>query len=284
MSGLSVKGIILVICVILLVGVSGTAIYLFKNARDNAENYYRNRINELEDIISSNTKEIYCSKEYLPEGTLIKTDMFVKKEILSNSSEYADQFDMGAVLKTDLKPGCELTKSMISKQEIKIEEREVEFDFIRIPVSLSEGDYADIRIRYPDGTDYVVAAKKKMIHIDSSAKTVSLYLCEEELLLLDSAMLDTLRYDGSVLYLTKYIMPDSDMASKVNYIPSVQLEKLMSDNPNILKRTVTENPDEKRSMLEELLSKYMTENIKYMNRGNTEINETTVRNGGSVWD
>ena len=133
--------------------------------------------------------------------------------------------------------------------------REVECSFIAISSNISTGDYVDIRIRYPDGSDYIVLAYKQVIGLDSDTKKVILGLNEEELLMLNSAAVDLASFTGSRVYMTKYTKADS-LVSKVNYLPASKITDLLVENPNIIKLK-NQNNKQKRYVLEAQLSQFL---------------------------
>ena len=133
--------------------------------------------------------------------------------------------------------------------------REVECSFISISSNISTGDYVDIRIRYPDGSDYIVSAYKQVLGLDSDTKKVILGLNEEELLMLNSAAVDLASFIGSRVYMTKYTKADS-IASKVNYLPASKITDLLVENPNI-NTLKNQNNKQKRYVLEAQLSQFL---------------------------
>ena len=164
--------------------------------------------------------------------------------------------------------------------------RETEYDFISLPSNISEGDYMDIRIRYIEGSDYIVASHKKIIAIDRERGSVILPVTEEELLLLDSAETDRTLYTGTKVYVTKYSNTDENI-SVVNYSPSLNIKNLIKTNPNINEISIAIN-DNERDLLEEKISCYKDEYAD----SNGEVTEDykgpvsglPEEYGGCIWD
>ena len=164
--------------------------------------------------------------------------------------------------------------------------RETEYDFISLPSNISEGDYMDIRIRYIEGSDYIVASHKKIIAIDRERGSVIIPVTEEELLLLDSAETDRTLYTGTKVYVTKYNNTDENI-SVVNYSPSLNIKNLIKTNPNINEISIAIN-DNERDLLEEKISCYKDEYAD----SNGEVTEDykgpvsglPEEYGGSIWD
>jgi cbb3-type cytochrome oxidase subunit 3 len=283
-SKVNIKGVLFVLTIILLLCSFGVTFYMFKNARDDAEEASRETINELRDRLVSYTGTAYRAKEYIPAGTVLKPEMLEQYEIISNMPVYAAESDLGKSVLVDIKPGTEITKNLLATENVLVNLKEAEFDFIIIPANIGEHDYVDVRLRFPDGTDYIVASKKKVIHLDEQRKKVYMQMSEEEMLFLDSALTDTYRYGGSHIYLTKYISPEKVTASEVNYIPSVPLSKLIMDNPNIENIMTGTVSLEERLRLEDSLFSYLSGDVPaYESRTRTE-GESGIEHGGSVWD
>ncbi|MBR4343491.1 MAG: hypothetical protein IKP88_12455 [Lachnospiraceae bacterium] len=283
MSGVSLKGVMLFICIILLLCAFGAAFYMFKNARDDVEESYRNRISELEEKIDRYTVPAYRAKEYIQAGSVLHPDMCEKYDILTESSEIVTDEDFGKKVLIDIKPGDELTKNILAGDENGVLFKEAEYNFINIPENVETDNYVDIRLRYPDGTDYVVVSKKKITGLDSSRKKIYLQMSEEEILLMDSALVDTYRYPDSVIYLTKYIFPEKENPSVVNYSPSVPLYELIRENPNIQAILAGSISVEERIGIENSLFGFSSSNGGASNNNEKEKSPDT-EHGGSIWD
>ena len=81
-----------------------------------------------------------------------------------------------------------------------------------MPSDLNTGDIVDVRIMFPNGTDYIVLAQKNVTNIEG--ETMWLQLAEDERLLLNSAVVDSFLEQGTKLYATKYV--DQDAQIKVS--------------------------------------------------------------------
>ena len=101
-----------------------------------------------------------------------------------------------------------------------------EFSDINLPELLQSGDYADIRLSLADGRDYTVVSEKKIMDFNKSKDKPLLYLplCEEEIVIMDSALSDLKLFEGSRLYLA---IGRREVRSKVNYPVNKQTYKLL---------------------------------------------------------
>ena len=284
MSGSSIKRVMLFICIVLFICTFGVVIFMLKKANIAAEGLYQKRIGELENELGAYNRKAYRSKEFLRAGTVLKPDMIEEIDIHSDTDCFADQEDLGRVLLIDLNAGEAITKSILKNTDEQKYLKEIEISFCRIPDNVAENDYVDVRIRFPDGTDYIVSSKKKVIKINTAGEKIYFDLCEEELLLLNSAFFDTMKFPGSELYLTKYIYPEKESPSIVNYIPTIPLNELIKNNPNIIEQIFGKMSAEERIELENSLASYASEEISNHFENTGKTGEVSGKKGGSVWD
>lgn len=158
--------------------------------------------------------------------------------------------------------------------------REIEYSNISLSSNLSEGDYADIRLRYPDGSDYVVAVHKRIAGLDREKGSVMLSVCEEELLMLSSAIRDLLVYPGARLYAARYTEAKDEALSVADYIPSAGIIRKLEKDKNILERSTFCTQADRAELEEGLKDCYYGEIGDY-----TETPVEYVEDlGGSIWD
>ena len=116
--------------------------------------------------------------------------------------------------------------------------REQEYNMIALPSDLRTDDTVDVRLRLPNGADYVVLSKKK-VKVPSaggnqSYSTVSLNLNETEILTMSAAIIDSYKIQGSKIYINKYTDPGLQKASTSTYIPSEDALRVIEKDPNQL--------------------------------------------------
>lgn len=136
-------------------------------------------------------KNVRINKSTVPEGAL-------------TSGEIA-----GKVAKYSIAANVPLISSMITEEIIDSDIRSQEVNTIVMPSDLNIGDSVDIRIMYPNGTDYIVLAQKRAENIEG--QTMWLQLSEDERLLLNSAIVDSFLTQGTKLYATKYVDQDAQI-------------------------------------------------------------------------
>jgi len=83
-----------------------------------------------------------------------------------------------------------------------------------MPSDLVEGEKVDIRLMYPNGTDYIILAQKSVDKI--AGQTMWIQLSEDERLLLNSSMVDSFLKPGTKLYATKYADADAQIKSSAD--------------------------------------------------------------------
>ena len=109
---------------------------------------------------------------------------------------------------------------------------------IVLPTGLVDNDTIDIRLRLPNGTDYIVASKKKVVipkvGDGKSESTIRIKANEQEILAIDSAIIDAYKIEGSKLYAIKYTEPGLQDQAIVTYIPSEATLNLIRSDSNIV--------------------------------------------------
>ena len=143
-------------------------------------------------------------------------------------------FDDGYKSKVNLVEGTILTYSMLFEDEATpTTQRYVEYNMITVPAALDTGEYVDIRFRLPNGQDLIVISKKEII--STNGNIIGLYLTEEEILLLNSAIVESyIMTPASELYTATYTEPGMQEKSTYTYSPRKEVVDLIQANPNIV--------------------------------------------------
>ena len=123
-------------------------------------------------------------------------------------------------------------------EEITADIRTQEFNTIVLPTQIEDGDTIDVRLRLPNGTDYIVISKKKVTipTIDGvdSQNTIKMDVSEEEILLMSNAIVEAYWINGSKLYATTYKEPGNQDNATPTYLPNNEVATLISMDPNII--------------------------------------------------
>ena len=137
-----------------------------------------------------------------------------------------------AIAKIDIPANSIITQDMfyIDEDDASYRDtREVEFTGISLPSNLVTGDYVDIRLRIATGQDYIVLSRKR-VEIPTTSdgtsldiESVRMRLNETEIVIMDSAIVESYIMSGCKLYATLYTDPGTEQQQKpleITYIPS----------------------------------------------------------------
>lgn len=80
--------------------------------------------------------------------------------------------------------------------------KEYYIDYVEVGDEQETDEFLDIRIRFPNGEDYIVVTEKTITYLTD--KGFYMYLDEKELHMLSSARTDVEVYEGAFLYLSSY--------------------------------------------------------------------------------
>lgn len=89
-----------------------------------------------------------------------------------------------------------------------------EFNMIKLPSDLLDGDFIDVRILFPGGEDYSVIVGKKVEALgatEAESNTIFLRLNEEEINRISCAIIESYMRDGVLLYANKYVDPSTQL-------------------------------------------------------------------------
>ena len=85
-------------------------------------------------------------------------------DTIEKYSEDGTQLQKKLVMKVGVPANSIVTKDMVAEVDGQTtdDQRIQEYNMIILPSELRNGDYVDIRVRFPKGQDYIVVAKKKI--------------------------------------------------------------------------------------------------------------------------
>lgn len=158
------------------------------------------------------TQDVAVLNRDVIQGEVITSDMVttvnVHKRTVPTGALSVSEI-AGNVAKFNIPASIPITSSMITSEIVSADVRSQEINTILMPSDLVTGDYVDVRIMYPNGTDYIVLAQKQVGTISGS--TMWLTLTEDERLILNGAMVDSYLNEGTKLYATKYTDPEAQI-------------------------------------------------------------------------
>lgn len=188
-----------------VVGIGITGFVSYKIVKSYQDGTNKNYIKNYTQTVAVLTKNVVQGEEITDD---ILTYVRVHNSTVPNGAITTAQA-AGQIAKYSIAANVPLTSSMLTDEVINSDVRSQEVNTIVLPSDLSEGEYVDVRIMYPNGTDYIVLAQKQAKKIEGT--TVWLNLSEDERLLLNSAIVDSYLESGSKLYATKYVDQDAQI-------------------------------------------------------------------------
>ena len=192
----------------------------------------------------------------------------------SNSNSSDSKSEKIIVATIDIPKGTVITEKMLALKSEAVTDtnsinstyRLVEYSMIMLPTELQKGDTIDVRISYPNGQDFIVAAKKVVEKSDSTS--IWLKLREDEILKMNSAIIESYSVEGAKLYAVNYTQPGIQAAANANYPVSDKVYELLVQDPNIATaiqqqyRTALNNHTLIRRPINEILQASQTEELR----------------------
>ena len=102
------------------------------------------------------------------------------------------------------------TEQVEETTEYKGKAKEYYIDYVTVGDAQETDKFLDIRIRFPNGEDYIVLTDKNITYMTESG--FYMYLDEKEVHMLSSARTDVEVYGGAMLYLSSYNKKQEDIA------------------------------------------------------------------------
>ena len=144
------------------------------------------------------------------------------------------------VAKVDLYKNTILTASTVTTEENTVTKdvRTMEYNMLTLPINLTIGDYVDIRITFPDGQDFIVIAKKEIKNIQGN--TVTFDMSEADIVMLNSAIVESYIMKASNIYIAKYVEPGMQEKAANTYVPTAEVIRLIETDSNIVSTAKSE--------------------------------------------
>lgn len=230
----------------------------------------------LQEKILSTQRSGYVALVDIRAGEMISEQMVEFHTDLSSNvdaSMFITENDLGKIATTSIPAGMPIFKNTVSA-DLAANYHSRECSFIWLSSDLVDNDFVDVRILFPNGEDYIVAAKKSVKSVDILANNVFLWLTEEEIQSLDAAIVDA-NLHGAKIYVTKYIKPEIQPASIVTYEPNSDVMTVMENDPNIITESARVLSLEARIAMEERIELFEQVNPNFT------LNDTTSGNGST---
>ncbi|MDF2610545.1 MAG: hypothetical protein K0R92_2019 [Lachnospiraceae bacterium] len=226
----------IIVSVLSIIIIGGAFIIAYFTVLKKTKENYQQEISILEEQLESREVYVYEAKEVIPTGSIItKENLKYVKSYSNQSQEYfMTEKEIGMTSLIQIETGTQILKGMLTDKQIEENVREVEYNIFLINSNILDNDSIDVRLLLPNGEDYIVISKKSIKQVDLAANNCFLWLTEEEILTMSSAVVDAYLYPGAKLYMTKYVEPNLQNPSIPTYQPSLDTLALMEENENIV--------------------------------------------------
>ena len=244
--------IVLALLVIVILGV-GTFYFYSQNKKLNQE------VITLNSKIDSNSKTVYVATKDIEPGEVISIDgddpNVEQQPVLSglDAYKYITDEDLGKKATIKIESGDPVMCTMVTDSEITADSRKLEMAAVELATNQADYDVVDVRILFPDGSDYIVLSKVEMTDIDMEQNIFTGVLNEEEILRYSCAVVDAYKHAGTKLYTTKYVESSLQDEATPTYPVSDVTRELVQSDPNITSIAETTLNASARLSLEERL-------------------------------
>lgn len=162
-----------------------------------------------------------------------KDGKYVK--VVNGQEEYITLKQLPLIAKVNMKANTIITRELVAQSdEVNTKDVRVqEYNIVNLPTTIATGDFIDIRLRLPNGVDYIVVSKKEITipEIDGipASDTIDVKMSEDEILTMSNAIVEAYIMNGSELYATKYSDPGNQEKSVPTYPVSQAVLSLIND-------------------------------------------------------
>jgi len=270
--------VVSVICIIIIGGAAFfTSIVITNQIREE----YQGQLKEAYYDMEMNKRSVYIAVSDIISGELITKEKLEKKMVYSSQPQdsYMTTDQIGKIALVDITTDTQILKSMLTENSVTSELREMECNVVNINSNIVNNDTVDIRLFFPNGEDYIVLNKKNIRGLEANSEGCFLWLSEEEILRMSSAIVDAYLYNGARLYTTRYIEPNFQEASQVTYEPSVSTLLLIEKDPNIVKTATNSLSKQVRKAMENRLAQSMSTKVEEIDWELSPNQKITVEKG-----
>ncbi|MDF2942793.1 MAG: hypothetical protein K0S01_1651 [Herbinix sp.] len=254
----------IIVAFICIVVIGGAAIFTSVIITSQIKEEYKALLNEAYHDIKINQKNVYVAISDITSGEAVTKENVEKRTVYSSQPEagFITESELGKIALVNITSDTQVLATMLTENSISSELREMEYGVVNINSNIIDNDTVDVRIFYPNGEDYIILPKKIVKGITLDTHSCFLWLTEEEILRMSSAIVDAYLYTGAKIYTTKYIEPNLQEASLITYEPSVSTLLLIQDNPNIIKTATDEISKKVRKAMENRLAASMNTSVE----------------------
>lgn len=187
--------------------------------------------------MAANQQTVYVATSQIKQGDqLLEGTNIALQNIYSglDTSIYMTEEQVGYKALVDIPLGDAVQLNMIGENDISTDERDYEMDVVTLMTNQENNDIVDVRIMFPDGSDYIVLSKKTIRNLSLENSIFYTYLDEDEILRMASATIDAYQTSGTKIYTTRYVQPTLQDESIPFYPVKDNVIDLLHNDPNIL--------------------------------------------------
>ena len=258
------KNLIKALVVAVIVGLAGFGGYEYKQNSNHTE-----ELAAKEAELEANSQTVYVATADIAKGEKITAENVEMQPVYTGLDAYfyitAD--DIGSTAIVDIEAGVPVMYSMITDEEIANDTRDYEIAAVNLVTTQALYDVIDVRITFPDGSDYIVLSQKTIKDINLENCVFSTNLNEEEILRFTCAMVDAYTTTGTRLYTTRYVESNIQETATPTYPVSEVTKQLIAEDPNVVTVASETLNTSARLELESRLGLLTTEQLDAVNEG-----------------
>jgi len=271
------KGLITILSVVLLFAI-GVIAYGYMQLESLKESN-----SQMSQEMQQNQQTVYVATRLIERGEQIvaegeKANVELQKIYTGlEAFNYITEEEIGSVATIDISQGVPVMYVMVTDKAITNDSREYELSAVNLTTDQAQYDMVDVRILFPDGSDYVVLSKKEINQISLANCVFSAVLNEEEILRYACAIIDAYTVTGAKLYTTRYVEGSLQEAATPNYPVRESTRELLQTDPNVVSTAADTLNAQARVDLERRLGTLSPEELDAIKNG-LLTDETNVSN------
>lgn len=220
-------------------------------------------------IVSTEDGEGIDAGEILLDGVNVTTQTIYTG---LESFNYITADDIGSTAIVQMDEGMPVMKNMVTAISIASDTREYEIQVANLMVDQKENDLVDIRIMFPDGSDFLVLPKKQVKNLSLENCVFWTYMNEEEILRMASATIDAYTVTGTKIYTTRYVEGNLQEEAVPTYLVNQTVIDMMQPgtayyDQNLLTKATTTLNSTARKNLETRLGGISSEKLGAVSEG-----------------
>lgn len=185
----------------------------------------------------------YVLNRDIKSGEKVTADMFtpistyqsmVPQNYINSTNVASLDENKALIAKIDMSKNTVVTTNLVvtEDQTVTNDIRTIEYNMFTLPINVDVGDFVDIRITFPNGQDYIIVSKKEIKNIQGN--TITFELPEQDILMLNSAIVESYIMTASNIYIAKYVEPGLQEKAINTYTPTTEVIKLIANDSNIV--------------------------------------------------